>query len=389
MIISPSKRIADIQEYYFARKLRAIAGLEKSGKKIINLAIGSPDLRPAPAVLEALNEAAAAPDANKYQSYRGLLVLREAFANWYQTKFSVSLDAADEVLPLIGSKEGIVHISMSFLNEGDEALVPNPGYPAYASATKLAGARVRYYALTADGNWIPDLKALAQQDLSSVKIMWLNYPNMPTGASASREYFEELVAFAREHSILLCHDNPYAFILNETGLSLLSIDGAKDVALELNSLSKCFNMAGWRVGALLGKASYLNEVMKFKSNMDSGMYKAVQMAAVKALELGDDWYASQNKIYRERRKIVWEIMDTLACTYDKEASGLFVWGQLPDESVDSETFVESLLNATGVFITPGFIFGTQGKAFVRIALCSPKETLEAAHELIANWKKIS
>lgn len=386
MIISPAHRIGDVQQYYFARKLAEITQMEQRGRAIINLGIGSPDLSPPAEVLAELHRASLEAQANKYQSYRGLPALRNAFATWYSEKFEVDLDPATEVLPLIGSKEGIVHISMSFLNSGDEVLVPNPGYPAYATATKLAGATPRFYDLQEDHNWLPDLKKLGAQDLSSVKIMWLNYPNMPTGAKASFSFFDELIAFAKQYSILLCHDNPYAFILNDEGLSLLSVPGAKEVALELNSLSKCFNMAGWRVGALLGSESYLNEVMKFKSNVDSGMYKPVQLAAAKALTLGREWYNQQNSIYIERRKIVWQIMDALDCVYDRNALGLFVWGKLPSGAANSTAFVDALLESTGVFITPGSIFGSNGTSYVRIALCSPKDTLQAARDLIINHK---
>ena len=387
MIIRASNRIKGVKQYYFARKLTEIKVLENSGQHIINLGIGSPDLAPAPEVLDELQRSSLESESNKYQSYRGLTALREAFANWYDRKFDVSVDAETEVLPLIGSKEGIIHISMTFLNEGDEVLIPNPGYPTYATATKLAGGKTRLYDLNAENNWLPDLKALADQDLTSVKIMWLNYPNVPTGAGASKAFFEELVAFAHKHAILLCHDNPYSFILKDKGLSLLSIPRSKEVALELNSLSKSFNMAGWRVGALLGAETYLNEVMKFKSNMDSGMYKGIQLAAIKALELDDTWYIKQNNIYTKRRKVVWKIMDALACEYDKETSGLFVWGKLPDNISNSEVFVDELLEATGIFITPGFIFGSNGEDYVRIALCSPLDTLEEALNLITNWKK--
>ncbi len=385
MIIKPSNRIADVQSYYFARKLKEIAVLQDNGRKIINLGIGSPDLPPAPEVLDELQKASMEPDVNRYQSYRGLPALRQAFAEWYDRKFQVTLDPLTEVLPLIGSKEGIVHISMSFINEGDKVLIPNPGYPAYATATQLAGGIPISYDLQEKNHWLPDLIKLADQDLTNVKMMWLNYPNMPTGARATKDFFQQLISFAREHSILLCHDNPYAFILNENYLSLLSIPGAKDVALELNSLSKCFNMAGWRVGALLGAETYLNEVMKFKSNMDSGMYKGIQLAAIKALQLSDEWYIELNKTYQERRVLVWKMMDALSCTYNDQAGGLFVWGKLP-KTMKSEGFVDRLLKETGVFIAPGFIFGSGGSDYIRIALCSPLKTLQNALDLIIEWK---
>jgi len=300
MIIKPSHRIGQVKTYYFATKLAQIAVMNKMGKDVINLGIGSPDLLPPDDIIQALTSATTDTVANKYQSYKGIPELREAFAKWYNRWFGVTLDFGKEVLPLIGSKEGIMHISMSFLNEGDEVLVPNPGYPAYRMTSKLAGATVRNYDLTLENGWKPNLDQLRKEDLSRVKIMWVNYPNMPTGQPADLNFFNKLVEFGREQKILICHDNPYGFILNDHPISIMQVDGAKDVAIELNSLSKCFNMAGWRVGVMVGQKEYIDAVMKFKSNMDSGMYKPIQMAAVKALSLNQEWFDKLNDIYTRR-----------------------------------------------------------------------------------------
>ena len=385
MIIKPSDRIGKVETYYFARKLAEIAKMNADGAAVINLGIGSPDLLPPKAVLESLCEKSNDPIANKYQSYKGLPELRKAFASFYQQHFDVSINPDSEVLPLIGSKEGIMHIAMTFLQEGDEVLVPNPGYPAYSMTTKLAGATPVLYDLKAELNWKPDLEELAKRDLSKVKIMWLNYPNMPTGASVDMEFFESLVEFAKANQILLCHDNPYGFVLNKNPMSLLQVVGAKEVAIELNSLSKCFNMAGWRVGAMLGNADYINAVMKFKSNMDSGMYRPVQEAAVVALSQGQEWFESLNRIYESRRKEVWKLMDLLECTYDKASSGMFVWGEIPKHISSGEAYAESVLQKAKVFITPGFIFGSNGDRYIRISLCSEIEIFQEAKNRIAEY----
>ncbi len=385
MIIKPSDRIGKVETYYFARKLAEIAKMNAAGAKVINLGIGSPDLFPPNEVLETLCLKSRARLANKYQSYKGLPALRDAFANFYQRHFDVQLNPASEVLPLIGSKEGIMHIAMTFLQEGDEVLVPNPGYPAYSMTTKLSGATPMLYDLKSALNWKPDLEELATRDLSKVKIMWLNYPNMPTGAKADISFFEELVQFAKKHKILLCHDNPYGFILNKNPMSLLQVKGAMEVAIELNSLSKCFNMAGWRVGAMLGKAEYLNAVMKFKSNMDSGMFRPIQQAAVVALNSEQTWFDQLNEIYKERRKAVWKIMHMLDCTYDPFAQGLFVWGKIPSNIESGESYAEAILQNAKVFITPGFIFGSNGDRYVRISLCSEIATFQEAGSRIANY----
>ncbi len=385
MIIKPSHRIGLVKTYYFATKLAQIAAMQQMGKDVINLGIGSPDLSPPDDILQALKDGTKDAVANKYQSYKGIPALRQAFASWYQRWFAVDLDFSSEVLPLIGSKEGIMHISMSFLNEGDEVLVPNPGYPAYRMASKLAGATVRNFDLTAANHWKPDLQALAKQDLSKVKIMWVNYPNMPTGQHADAALFEELVAFGKAHEILICHDNPYGFILNDNPISIMQVPGAKDVAIELNSLSKCFNMAGWRVGVMVGKSAYIDAVMKFKSNMDSGMYKPIQLAAVKALSLEQEWFDHLNAIYEKRREKAWQLMDLLGCACDKESAGLFVWGSVPEHVMNVEHWIEDILQESLVFITPGFIFGSNGDRYIRIALCSSVEILDSAIQRVSSY----
>jgi len=385
MIIKPSHRVGKVQTYYFATKLMQIAAMNKMGKDVINLGIGSPDQKPPIEIIEALKESTSGKAANKYQSYKGIPELREGFAKWYKRWFDVKLDFEKEVLPLIGSKEGIMHISMSFLNEGDEVLVPNPGYPAYQMATKLAGGVVRNFDLTDQTNWLPDLEKLAEEDLSKVKIMWVNYPNMPTGFKADLGFFAELVQFARQNEILLCHDNPYGFILNDTPNSIMQVEGAKDVAIELNSLSKCFNMAGWRVGVMVGNESYINTVMKFKSNMDSGMYRPIQMAAVKALNLGNEWFEVLNQEYHKRREKVWQLMGLLNCSYSTDSAGLFVWGLVPESVMNVEQWIEDILQSANVFLTPGFIFGSNGDRYVRISLCSDLDTLDVALERVGTY----
>lgn len=376
-IIPVSDRLGDTKEYYFSSKLREIAQLRAAGKDILNLGIGSPDLPPAPEVIAALSESALRADAHGYQSYTGIPELRRAFSGWYRRYFAVDLNPDTELLPLMGSKEGIMHISMAFLNPGDEVLVPNPGYPTYRSATELAGGTVRNYDLSAESGWLPDLDALDAQGLGKVKIMWVNYPHMPTGAAAPPDFFARLVDFARRHRILLVNDNPYAFILTDSVQSLLSVPGAKEVALELSSLSKAQNMAGWRVGVLAGDAAYLTTVLRFKSNMDSGMFLPVQRAATVALGLGTDWYDRLNAAYRSRRLVAFQIMDALGCTYRSNQVGLFVWARCP-ASTDGYGTCDRALYEHDVFLTPGGIFGTAGEAYVRISLCSPEATLTEA-----------
>lgn len=377
-VIQPASRLNSVSEYYFSQKLREIAQMRAAGANIINLGIGSPDLPPSEDTLQALNEHSLHADNHAYQGYSGIPELRKAFADWYRHWFDVGLDPNTEVLPLLGSKEGIMHIAMTYLEAGDEALIPNPGYPTYRSATLLSGATPREYLLNAANGWKPDLDALSKQDLSRVKVMWLNYPHMPTGAVADRGFFGELVAFAYAHRILLVNDNPYAFIMNDHLLSLLSLPGAKDVAIELNSLSKSHNMAGWRVGMLAGRADYLQEVLRFKSNMDSGMFKPVQLAAVKALQAPQEWYNSLNLIYRERRELVVELLERLNCQVNPGQVGMFVWAKAPSAYKDGYALSDELLYQSHVFITPGGIFGSQGDGYVRISLCSRRDVLEEA-----------
>jgi LL-diaminopimelate aminotransferase len=376
--IKPSSRTELVQEYYFSHKLRQIAEMREAGLDIINLGIGSPDLPPAPAVIEKLSEAAKLPNVHGYQSYNGIPALRKAFAEWYEKYFHVTLNPDNEILPLIGSKEGIMHISMAFVNEGDEVLVPNPGYPTYTSVSKLTGGKVRFYNLDEKHNWHPDLQKLEDSDLSKVKIMWVNYPHMPTGTKGNKKLFDNLVAFAHKHSILLCNDNPYSFILNNEHLSLLSVDGAKEVALELNSMSKSHNMAGWRIGMVAGHAEYIQSIVKVKSNMDSGMFQPMQLAAVEALNSTDEWYAANNKIYSHRRKLVEDIMHKLNCTFDATQTGLFVWGKIPARYSSGEELTEEILHKANVFITPGMVFGDQGNEYIRISLCANEQILNKA-----------
>lgn len=377
-IIPASSRLGEVKEYYFSRKLREIAHLRANGIDVINLGIGSPDLSPHPAVIKCLQEESGKTSNHAYQSYIGLPELRTAFSDWYEQFFAVNLDPSSEILPLIGSKEGIMHISMAFLNKGDEVLVPNPGYPTYSSATRLAGGSVRAYELKESNNWLPDLDRLSNTDLSKVKLMWVNYPQMPTGATATIELFKDLIAFAKKHSILIINDNPYAFILNDDPLSILSVDGAKEVALELNSLSKAHNMAGWRVGMLAGAKAYLDVVMRFKSNMDSGMFKPVQLAAAKALQLPQRWYDQQNETYYARKKVAQQIMKALKCRYDEKQVGLFVWAKIPPFYQNAYELSKQVLDDNAVFITPGGIFGTAGEQYIRISLCSSINVLQSA-----------
>ncbi|HKK77482.1 MAG TPA: aminotransferase class I/II-fold pyridoxal phosphate-dependent enzyme [Saprospiraceae bacterium] len=377
-IIKTASRLGEVKEYYFSVKLREIAEMRAEGKEVLNLGIGSPDLPPPADVIEELTKEARQLENHAYQSYKGIPELRDAFAAWYRNWFGVSLDPDSEILPLIGSKEGIMHISMTYLEAGDEVLVPNPGYPAYRAVANLTGATVREYRLEPEMGWYPDLEKLAQQDLSKVKIMWVNYPNMPTGTPAKRSFFEQLVAFAKKHEILICNDNPYAFILNEDPLSLLDIPGAMDVVLELNSLSKAHNMAGWRVGMIAGHPQYLNTILRFKSNMDSGMFKPVQLAAVKALHSPPSWYKELNAVYRERRGKVFELLDLLGCVYDPEQVGMFVWARVPPKYVDAFALSDEVLYKAHVFMTPGGIFGSAGNGYIRISLCGDGRLFEEA-----------
>ena len=376
--IKPASRTGLVNEYYFSSKLAEIARMREEGADIINLGIGSPDMAPDPGVISELSRNASSSRNHGYQGYRGIPSLRQAFADWYSRYFGVTLDPSSEILPLMGSKEGIMHISMAFLDPGDEVLVPDPGYPAYSAAALLAGGVVRKYDLTEETGWFPDIRAIEAGGTGKVKIMWINYPHMPTGTRASRGLFEELVDFARRNSILLCNDNPYSFILNSDHQSILSVDGARETALELNSLSKSHNMAGWRIGMVAGNGAFINNVLKVKSNMDSGMFQPLQAAAAVALAAPDEWYTALNASYLRRRKLAAEIMHSLSCTFSPGQSGLFLWGRVPDIYSDAEELTEKLLHGSHLFITPGSVFGENGRRYLRISLCADEELLEKA-----------
>ena len=372
-----ANRLHTVEEYYFSKKLREVNAMKSAGAPIINLGIGSPDLAPPQTVISAITDSLKDASAHKYQSYQGLPELRSAMAAFYQTHYNVSLNPENEVLPLIGSKEGIMHISMAYLNEGDAVLIPNPGYPTYTSVTKLVGAEPVFYDLKANSNWQPDLTTLESMDLSKVKIMCVNYPHMPTGTKGDQTTLKALVDFAKKQSILLVNDNPYSFILNDNPSSIFNIEGANEVCLELNSLSKTFNMAGWRVGMLTGSAEHLQNVIKVKSNMDSGMFYGIQKGAIEALNSSKNWFKDLNKIYTERRALVWKLATALNCTFETTSSGMFVWAKLPSE-VKSEAFIDSLLYKHHIFIAPGTIFGSNGEGYIRFSLCAPKETIQTA-----------
>ncbi|AHF14167.1 pyridoxal phosphate-dependent aminotransferase [Niabella soli] len=381
-----AKRLQGVGEYYFSKKLREIDALNQQGKNIINLGIGSPDLPPHPDVIKVLQEEAQKPNVHGYQNYKGSPVLRKAYADWYQGWYGVTLDPETEILPLIGSKEGIMHICMTYLNEGDKALVPNPGYPTYASNVKIAGGVTVSYELTAEHNYQPNLEALEANDLTGVKLMFVNYPQMPTGQQPDKTVFEKLVLFAKKHGILIVHDNPYSFILNDHPISFLSVAGAREVVIELNSLSKSHNMAGWRLGVLVGAADRINEVLRFKSNMDSGMFLPLQLAAAKALTLGKEWHDAVNAVYRERRQKVYELLDLLGCTYSKEQVGLFMWAAIPATYKDGYELADDILYNANVFITPGGIFGNAGDQYIRISLCGSTGRFEEAIKRVKEIK---
>ena len=385
MIIKAAKRTESVSEYYFSRKLREIAEMNvrrvASGEEpVINLGIGSPDGMPPVEAVEALCEGAVQPGNHAYQSYVGLPELRQAFADWYSRWYGVELDPNTEIQPLVGSKEAILLISLAFLDKGDKVLVPDPGYPTYSSASRLVEAEIVPYDLCEENGWWPDFEALEQMDLEGVKIMWTNYPNMPTGASASEELYDRLVDFGRRHGILICNDNPYSFILNDRPLSVLARPGAKECCLELNSLSKAHNMAGWRIGMVAAERDVISEILKVKSQMDSGMFKPLQLAAVQALSRGPEWFARLNEEYRRRRVLAGEIFDLVGAEYDPESTGMFLWGKVNGKGVDVS---DRLLYEAGVFITPGFIFGKNGENHIRISLCAKPEVLKAAAERIA------
>nr|WP_281502515.1 aminotransferase class I/II-fold pyridoxal phosphate-dependent enzyme [Arenibacter sp. F20364] len=373
-----ASRLNSVEEYYFSKKLREVRGLMAEGRPVINMGIGSPDLEPSHAVQNAIKEALSHEGAHQYQSYQGLPELRESFASFYKNKFGVVVDSQAEVLPLMGSKEGIMHISLAFLNPGDGVLIPNPGYPTYTSVTNLVGAKPQYYDLTSVKGWFPDLEELKKQDLEKVKLMWTSYPHMPTGATANREQLTELVAFAKENDILLVNDNPYSFVLNQNPISILEIDGAKDVALELNSLSKTFNMAGWRVGMVLGNSEHINAVLKVKSNMDSGMFYGIQKGAIAALNSNESWFNELNEVYNKRRELMYVLADKLKCSYDKNSVGMFVWAKLPAGVSSSEKFIDEVLYNKNIFITPGTIFGSNGEGYIRFSLCVTADKIEEA-----------
>jgi len=387
-MITVSKRLDGIGEYYFSQKLREIDELNKQGKNIISLGIGSPDLPPHPDVIKVLQEESARPNTHAYQSYKGSPVLRTAISTWYKTWYKTDLNPDTEILPLIGSKEGIMHICMTYLNEGDEVLIPNPGYPTYSSAVKLAGGSIKAYQLTAANNWQPDFDALDKTGLAKVKLMFVNYPHMPTGQLPTKDFFEKLVQWARNKNILIVHDNPYSFILNDHPMSLLSVEGSKEVVIELNSLSKSQNMAGWRVGMLCGAKERIDEVLRFKSNMDSGMFLPLQLAAAKALGLGKDWYDSINKIYRQRREKVFALLELLQCRFSKDQAGLFVWAKIPAGYKDGYALSDEVLYHANVFITPGGIFGDAGNDYVRVSLCCAEEKIDEAMLRVQREKEL-
>lgn len=377
-MIATAKRLNTVEEYYFSKKLREVRQLISEGKPIINMGIGSPDLAPDKTVIEAIQKAMFDDKAHEYQSYQGLPELRKGMADFYKNQFGVALDFNSEVLPLMGSKEGIMHISLAFLNEGDEVLIPNPGYPTYASVTELVQAKAVYYDLSDATNWQPDFEALEKTDLSKVKLMWVSYPHMPTGKNGNLELFEKLIAFGKKHGILIVNDNPYSFVLNDNPISILQIDGAKDIALELNSLSKTYNMAGWRVGMVLGNPTLIDAVLKVKSNMDSGMFYGIQKGAIEALKLGKEWFEKQNEIYTKRRKLIFKLTEKLGCTFDKNSVGLFVWAKLPEGIISAEAFIDNLLLEKHLFLTPGTIFGSNGEGYIRFSLCVTEEKIQEA-----------
>ncbi|MBQ9287297.1 MAG: aminotransferase class I/II-fold pyridoxal phosphate-dependent enzyme [Bacteroidaceae bacterium] len=377
--IHPANRLETVQEYYFSRKLKEVSQMNAEGKNVINLGIGSPDMPPSAETLEVLNKESIKSDVHGYQPYVGIPELREGMAFFYKRWYNVHLDSKTEILPLIGSKEGILHATLAFVNPGDKVLIPNPGYPTYTSISKLLGAQIINYDLMEDNKWQPDFDKLEEMDLTDVKLMWTNYPNMPTGASASLELFQKLVDFAHKHNIVVVNDNPYSLILNEHPISLLQIEGAKDCCIEFNSMSKSQNMPGWRVGWISTNAQFIQWIIKVKSNVDSGMFKPLQLAAAQALHNNDEWHQEHNiKIYAKRRKIAEEIMNALGCTFDPTQVGMFLWGRIPDSYDNVEILTEKVLHEANVFITPGFIFGNNGNRYLRISLCAKEAQLDEA-----------
>jgi aspartate/methionine/tyrosine aminotransferase len=386
-MIQTAQRIAQVEEYYFSKKLAEVRTLDSPEKRVINLGIGSPDQAPSSSAIDALITSAKNPANHGYQSYKGIPSFRQAIADFYKRIYHVHLDSEQMILPLMGSKEGIMHIAMAFVNPGEEVLIPDPGYPTYSSVANLVGATLRPYALKEELNWGIDIEALKQSDLSKVKLMWINFPHMPTGRTASAAELKELVDLARHHHFLIVNDNPYSLILNDQPISLLSIEGAGEVALELNSLSKSHNMAGWRLGWVAGRKEYVDAVLKVKSNMDSGMFLGLQHAAAEALKNGEEWFKSLNQTYAERRKVAKQILDVLECTYADRQSGLFVWAKAPSHIADVEKWIDEILYGTKVFITPGFIFGESGRRFIRISLCCSVPVLNEALQRISDFTK--
>ncbi|MBP5318330.1 MAG: aminotransferase class I/II-fold pyridoxal phosphate-dependent enzyme [Paludibacteraceae bacterium] len=382
-MIAPAKRLETVSEYYFSRKLKEVAAMNAIGENVISLGIGSPDMPPSETTIQTLCQEAQRANVHGYQPYVGIPELREAFAYFYGKWYGVELDSKTEIQPLIGSKEGILHVTLAFVNPGDQVLVPNPGYPTYTSLSRLLGAEVVHYDLLENRQWQPDFEALEHTDLSKVKLMWMNYPNMPTGAPATRELFEKAVAFAKKHQIVIVHDNPYSFILNHNPLSILSVPGAKDCCIEFNSMSKSHNMPGWRVAMLASNAEFVKWVLKVKSNVDSGMFRAVQLAAAAALHNEVSWHEDMNvSLYAGRREVAEQIMRTLGCTFDPQQTGMFLWGRIPDKYADVEDLTEKVLHEAKVFLVPGFIFGSNGARYIRISLCATREKLtEALHRI--------
>lgn len=378
MKVSTATRLESVKEYYFSKKLREVAALVQAGKPILNMGIGSPDLAPHPSIIEALNVAMSHPRANMYQSYQGLPELREAIAHFYTRNYDVILDPSSEILPLMGSKEGIMYISMAFLNKGDEVLIPNPGYPTYSAVTQLVEATPVFYDLKSENNWQPDFEVLNSLDTSKIKLMWLNYPHMPTGTNVDQEILKKLIQWAAKEEVLLINDNPYSFILNDHPQSILSLPGAENVAMELNSLSKSFNMAGWRVGMLTGNAENIQAVLKVKSNMDSGMFYGIQQGAIAALNAPDSWFKELNTTYRKRRLLIEELATLMNASFDPDSVGMFVWAKLNDTTIDAEEYIDQLLYEKDIFITPGTIFGTQGEGYIRFSLCVNEEQIITA-----------
>ncbi len=376
--VVPAGRVSEIQEYYFSKKLREVARLNAEGADIISLGIGGPDRPPHVDVINTLCEEAHRDGNHSYQPYVGIPELRQAFSGWYKRWYGVELDPAKEIQPLIGSKEGILHVSLAFLNPGDGVLVPNPGYPTYTSVSRLVQAEIFNYDLTAENGWMPDFDALEKLPLERIKLMWINYPHMPTGTQATLELFEKIVDFGRRHNIVIVHDNPYSFILNDSPMSILQVDGAKNIAIEMNSLSKSHNMAGWRVAMLASNSDFISWILKVKSNIDSGQFRPVMLAAVKALQADASWYETVNATYLARRKVAEKIMDELGCSFDPMQRGLFLWGRIPDSVESSEQLADKVLYEARVFITPGFIFGSNGERYIRISLCATEENMERA-----------